>query len=978
MSAPDKPYAMQSRYPSPLGFRVNNNQVGVDTMSRQSRSLVLALTVPAFFLVSTFSVQAAQQSAKATRWSDPASWPNRKVPAAGEKVEIASGKEVILDVSPPALGGVTINGKLSFANTADLELTTEWIMVHGELAIGTEAAPHTRKATITLANNVKDEEMMGMGDRGIMISGGTLNLHGDRKNTWTKLASTANAGATSIQVLNASGWKVGDEIVLASTDYDPRQAERRTISAISGNTLTLDRKLDYMHFGKITFDVDQRGEVGLLTRNIKIQASPDAEQTFFGGHIMAMVTSKVFIEGVELNRMGQNLQLARYPIHWHLVGDGKGQYIKNASIHDTYNRCVTVHGTNNLRIENNVTYNAVGHCFFLEDGIETGNEFVRNLAIMVKCHTSKPCNPTNLAAAGEPRQPGGNGQASKDVLIPSDNTVSAFWITHPDNTYRDNVAAGADAIGFWLAFPEHPTGAFEGTDTSKASWPRRLQIREFKGNTAHSAYDGMMFDRGPDAQGRFNAGGNPHVAYADPAARTDPLETVITDFTSYKNRNGGIWARGEFHTFRNYKSADNAIGYTHAYPGIQPYPGVQPPGALTSKVVDSLFVGETENVGTPKTDAEKAAGRSLPKPDVPDFPIRGYEYYDFLHLVENVSFVNYEDSNTRKAGAISYLLFTSFPTSSDNAVEKVKFVNAKPAYFPVIERKYGNDNGGSNGWMTAAFKDKDGSITGVPNSYIVNNIGILGGIEACEIKPTWNAAVCKGDLGRMNVGAAGGGGRGGGGGFGGPGGGAPRAGGAGPGAAAPGAPAGPGGPAVGAGGPPAGFGGPPVAGAGPGGPAPGAAGPGAGAPRGGGAGPGAGGAGAPGARAGGAGAAPAQPPVVISRNGKEFTVTGETNIVAGTEIKVATERPTVSLSVSQLDAGSWVIFQLPGFTTAASGTATDSLDALRKASVTSYFKDKDALWVKLVSPGSAPNAGPARGIGIGTPVGGGSNLQVSR
>src|SRR4030095_13272858 len=117
----------------------------------------------------------------------------------------------------------------------------EWVMLHGELEVGTEAAPYTRRATITLANNVKDEELMGMGDRGIMISGGTLNLHGDRKNTWTKLAATAAAGSNSIQVLNAAEWKVGDEIVLASTDYDPRQAERRTISAISGNTLTLDK-----------------------------------------------------------------------------------------------------------------------------------------------------------------------------------------------------------------------------------------------------------------------------------------------------------------------------------------------------------------------------------------------------------------------------------------------------------------------------------------------------------------------------------------------------------------------------------------------------------------------------------------------------------------------------------------------------------------------------------------------------------------
>ena len=49
---------------------------------------------------------------------------------------------------------------------------------------------------------------------------------------------------------------------------------------------------------------------------------------------------------------------------------------------------MTVHGTNFLHVENNVTYNTVGHCFFLEDGAEHGNQFVHNLAIQVKCHTS--------------------------------------------------------------------------------------------------------------------------------------------------------------------------------------------------------------------------------------------------------------------------------------------------------------------------------------------------------------------------------------------------------------------------------------------------------------------------------------------------------------------------------------------------------------------------------------------------------------
>src|SRR5207244_2607270 len=150
---------------------------------------------------------AGTPAVKQLSWSDPAAWPGRKLPVAGDKVTIEKGKDVVLDVSSPALNGLTIEGKLSFSDNADLELTSEWIMVHdGELEIGTAAKPHTRKATITLTDKIKDEDIMEMGDRGIMLMGGTLNLHGNRTNSWTKLASTAALGSNSIQVLNAAGW----------------------------------------------------------------------------------------------------------------------------------------------------------------------------------------------------------------------------------------------------------------------------------------------------------------------------------------------------------------------------------------------------------------------------------------------------------------------------------------------------------------------------------------------------------------------------------------------------------------------------------------------------------------------------------------------------------------------------------------------------------------------------------------------------
>ncbi|HUA21713.1 MAG TPA: G8 domain-containing protein [Bryobacteraceae bacterium] len=900
---------------------------------RKHYPLFLSLLVPAFFVLGGYAVVRAQQGtssqASGKRWSDAATWPDKKVPGKDAVVTIEKGMDVVLDVSPPPLHGLTINGKLSFSDKKDLELTTEWILVHGELEIGTEAKPHTRHATITLTNNVPGEDIETMGDRGIMMMGGTLNLHGTEKNSWTKLTKTAAAGSNTIEVLNAGDWKKGDVIVVASTDFDPHQAERRTISSVSGNVIRLNQKLQYMHYGQVTYGVDERGEVGMLTRNILIQASPDAEKSFSGGHVMAMVGSTMKVSGVEFFRMGQHENLARYPIHWHLVGDAPGQYIENSAIHDTYSRCVTVHGTNDVRVENNVAYNNIGHCYFLEDGVEHGNQYIGNLGILTRCNPTRPCNPTNALNGS------GAGQNATDQLIPSDNTVSTFWITNPDNTYRGNVSAGSEETGFWIALPEHPTGKFEGTEISAKTWPRRTQLKEFSGNVAHSDVDGLMFDRGPNAQGKFNLGGNTHLPYTDPSNIDSPrLVTVIQDFTSYKNAGAAIWARGENHVFKGLKLADSGIGYTHAYPGVAPYHG-----DFTSRVEDSLFVGETDNKGTPKTEAEIAYGRSMPRKDA-DYPIRGFEYYDFTHHLVNDTFVNFEDNATRKTGAISYLLYTSFPISTNNDVEGLKFENAKPVYFPPTEDRrwsFSGEFGRFGGWNGAVFHDIDGSVGGVPDSYIVIDNGIADDPQHCQIKPDWNAAVCKGDMGRLGF-NAGGGARGGGfgAGFGG-----------------------------GRGGP--GAAGSPVAFAGRGGPGA----PAAPAPPGGPGGPGAPGfAAARGGFGGRGGFFGGFPQVVLSRNGRKVSVSGDTTVLAGTEIRAESESPSLNISVRELDKGSWVIVELPGYTKAATGTAQTSLGALRGASDTSYYKGDGSLWVKLVSDGGG--ARPGRGGGTG------ASIQVSR
>jgi len=164
-------------------------------------------------------------------WSDPKTWPGEKKPGSTEVAVIPCGMAVVLDENAE-LKGLTINGVLRFAEK-DLELRSNWIMIHGKLEVGTPQRPFRHRAIITLTGNNPNEDQMGMGTKVIGVMGGVLELHGEPRKGWTKLAQTAPRGANQITVLDAPDWRVGDRIVLASTDYNPEQAEVHIIRAIS-------------------------------------------------------------------------------------------------------------------------------------------------------------------------------------------------------------------------------------------------------------------------------------------------------------------------------------------------------------------------------------------------------------------------------------------------------------------------------------------------------------------------------------------------------------------------------------------------------------------------------------------------------------------------------------------------------------------------------------------------------------------------
>jgi cell migration-inducing and hyaluronan-binding protein len=556
------------------------------------------------------------------RWSDPTTWPGGQVPASGAAVTIAADRTVLLDVSPPPLAGLTIDGALVF-DEADLDLTADWIAVTGTLRVGTTAQPFQHRATITLTGSPDAPPVMGMGNRVLGVNGGTLDLHGEARDGWTHLAVTAPAGASQLQLEAAPDWRAGDKLVVASTDFEPARAEVVTVASRSGSLVQLAQPLAFAHYGEVQSiagkTVDERAEVGLLTRNIVIQGDSATSAGGFGGHLMGM-SGTLRVEGVELHFMGQKGLMARYPMHWHMMGPVDGQYFARSSVWKSFNRCVTVHGSNNARVEGNVCYDHLGHGYFLEDGAETGNLVAGNLGL--------------------------GTHSTTEGVLPTDSRAATFWITNPDNTIRGNAAAGSDGFGFWYALPASPTGLSAGSPLL----PRTTPLREFSNNVAHSnRRPGLNVDDGPMMDG------NTETTFYSP--RTDPANAntaVVADFTgltAYKHSSRAVWLRGRDHRLTNAVLADNAIGATFA--------------SNETFVEDALFVGESANNTT-----GLAAGT----------PRRGYEFYDGRVGADRVTFVNFTLAGSIPSSALGFNRTNAFPVSTGNFAGVVDFLNATPFF----------------------------------------------------------------------------------------------------------------------------------------------------------------------------------------------------------------------------------------------------------------------------------------------------------
>lgn len=643
------------------------------------------------------------------KWSNPATW-GGSVPAAGDNVTLPMGKRIVLDVSPPPLSGVTIpaGSALEFAEQ-DLTLTTEWVMIHGELRIGSEAAPFTHTAEIVFTNTTPGEDIMGMGDRVLGVMDGVLELHGAPKLPWTRLSTTASAGSSTLSLETAPDWTPGSALTLTSTDFNPNQTEQVVVQKVTGTQVTLATPLKFTHWGQATTlagkTLQERAEVGLLTHNIRLRASDDAVQTGLGAHVMVMGNSQVRIAGTEFTNVGQRNSLRRYPVHFHRLGHAPSSYFQGNSVHNSFNRCVTVHGTSELRVQDNVTYNNVGHCIFLEDGDETANTITGNLVTLVRPPDSKK---------------------GEMPLLDSDKNAAGYWITNPANTVKNNVAAGVNGFGFWYAFPEHPTGL--GAAGGAGVWNRRTPLGTFDGNVAHSTGRGLNVDDGPNPDG--TTGATYYAPLTDPAnPKSAPVQANFTNFTAFKNRDHGVWLRGENLTLGAAILADNGVGVTFA--------------ANKTDLRDSLLIGETGNLGQPESwEKTGEGGRSLPRPWDAAFPIRGFQFYDGHVTIQNTAITGFKPNSVRQASGLGYLTRNAFAISPQNNAQTITWLDgSNRVYLP-------DPQADKDGDKSATFLDSDGSITGQAGMYVTGS-PLLKDAPDCTRRAEWNASVCGGQYARF-------------------------------------------------------------------------------------------------------------------------------------------------------------------------------------------------------------------------------------
>ncbi len=463
--------------------------------------LIIGCLIIGVFSVIKLKAQTAVQVAgtptvtasQSGNWSESSTW-GGSLPGDDDRVLIPSGITVTVDgMVSQEFKSIRIakDGKLQYATEVNTELRTEYLVSEagGVFEIGTSSNKVAANVNASLVfaergGTTKSEDPSRFVPGAVFM--GPVRMYGAEKTSWSTLAVNPSVGATQLSLSNApSGWLVGDELVVAGTDVnDYKSDEVVTISAISGNVITLSNSLTKNHQPPPQIANLVEVHVSNNTRNIVISSENKSVSAISGdfrkprGHMMFMHNPDVILKYIEtegLGRTDKSQELddwsvpedeqdrftaiypagpgtnprGRYSIHFHrsLDVNTNKALVEGCVVNGDPGWAYTNHSSY-VDFINNVSYDVLGSAYCTEAGDELGS-FVNNIAI----RTYNPSEPLNLGrpAEGIVGTEGGRTEGltdGREQISDFAHQGDGFWLHSTGVTLEGNVVSGCSGHAY--------------------------------------------------------------------------------------------------------------------------------------------------------------------------------------------------------------------------------------------------------------------------------------------------------------------------------------------------------------------------------------------------------------------------------------------------------------------------------------------------------------------------------------------------
>lgn len=239
---------------------------------------------------------------------------------------------MVVNTELPVMDRLYIYGVLELDNNRAHKLSANIIVIgglNGMLLVGWPDKPMPNNVIISLRGNHASEDLPmpngpNLGSKALGVFG-RLQLIGKKHDVhWTTLSETMDIGTSILKLTDAVDWSAGDEIVITTTSFEPRHAEKFFIKSLTDGNKTLEinttaQLAHTVHTETVNgVGIRMAAKVGLLTRNIVIEGADDPAGSLndqsFGCRVLVgkygakglTYSGKAYISEVQFKSCGQN------------------------------------------------------------------------------------------------------------------------------------------------------------------------------------------------------------------------------------------------------------------------------------------------------------------------------------------------------------------------------------------------------------------------------------------------------------------------------------------------------------------------------------------------------------------------------------------------------------------------------------------------------------------------------------------------